>query len=222
VCIFVVGVTGFNVTLHPVDGQVHLAEPHSGIHLFLPVNGEDTTVPVLMTLSEFLALNKHTAGTTGRVEHLAVERLQHLYNQLYNGGRREELTAFLPLTHREVTQKIFINFPEHIATHSDGDIRKCLQQILQRFILKPFVLLGQHIGQLRVGFLDRLHRFIDRIADILILRQNQEPFIPCFLRYVHHTFGLVVIRSNGTPSGGLFRELLMNRHKPAPGIPQKD
>ncbi len=57
-----------------------------------------------------------------------MKRLDHLDNQFDDAGRREELTAFLSLSHCELAEEVFVNLAEGVALNRHRDRRKVFQK----------------------------------------------------------------------------------------------
>ena len=67
-----------------------------------------------MRLDEALGLDEHAARAAARIEDAALERLDHLDQQLDDAARRVELPAALALGDGELAEEIFVDPPEHV------------------------------------------------------------------------------------------------------------
>jgi len=137
------------VPAESICGEVHFAQPHGFGGFLLPVNREYSRLP-LMFIHELGQLHKHAARTARGIENLLVERLQDGDDQHDHRGRREELVTVLPFAHRELAEDVFVNVREGVPFDVRRDAVHRLEQLDQRGVLQPVVLLRQYSLGVRV------------------------------------------------------------------------
>lgn len=122
----------------------------------------------------------------------------------------------------EVAEEVFVDLAEFVALRIDGDLRKVFQQRGQDQVIDLGVRSWQDAFEVDVLRLDRFHRLIDRLADILAFRQRQQIRETSFWRQVHHPFGLVVLLANLATTRTLAHQFLFRLRKAMVGIAEED
>ena len=108
-----VGVVRPEVALDPADGEVHLGQAPGRRVALLPVDG-DVALAAAVLLHELLALHEHAARAAAGVVDAALERLDHLDQQLDHAARRVELAAALALGAGEAPEEVLVDAAEHV------------------------------------------------------------------------------------------------------------
>ena len=137
--VFVVSVALADITGQTVDSQIHLAQPDGLGHLLLTIDTQLSSWVLLMFSHKTGTLNEHTAGTTGRVENAAVERLNDSDDKLDDGRGSEELAALLTFTHCKVAKEVFVYLAEGVPLNIHGNRVHGFEQFLEQGVLKSVV-----------------------------------------------------------------------------------
>ena len=172
--VFVVAVPLPDVAGKGVDGEVHQAQMPGFVHPLLAVDRNLYAGIVLVSLDEVGTLDEHAARTARRVEDASVVRLDDFDDQLDQRGGREELAALLALGTGEVAEEVFVNLAESVPFGIHRNLRERLQQGDEGGVLDLVVGLGENALQFLVLGLDRLHRLVDGLADVLAFGQVQQ------------------------------------------------
>ena len=85
--VLVVAVALADLAREPVDGEVHLRQPHRLARLLLAVDRELLARRPAVALDEVGGVDEHAARAAGRVEDPAVERLDDLDDQPHDRRR---------------------------------------------------------------------------------------------------------------------------------------
>ena len=143
-----------------------------------------------MLIDELRRLHEHAARAAGRVKDLAAVRLDDLHHQPDHRARGKELAAALAFGHGELAEEVLVDLSEHIALGIGRDIGEVLQQlrgdaaVLLGAGQAKVLVLGQHALQLGLVLLDRLHRLLDRLGDVLLVRQVEQVVVAGVVRQI--------------------------------------
>ena len=188
--VFGVGVGLYHAAMQAVDGQVHLGQLDGFQRLFLAVDVNAVfrlglgqyVLPV--SGDEFGGLYKHAARAAGRVEHLAAVGLDDFHHEFDHRARRKKFAAALAFADGKVGQEVFIDLAKKVAPRVQRNVGEDFQQALgQTLVLggprqAEIFILRQHAGQLGFVLFDRLHGLLQRLGDVVLLRQRQQVAIP--------------------------------------------
>ena len=105
---------------------------------------------------------------------------------------REVLAALGALGDRELAEEVLVDLAEGVALDVAEDGVDRAQQADQRVVGQRLVGPGQDALQGRVLLLDRGHRVVDGLAEVVALLQLQEVREPGLLGQVEDALGLVV------------------------------
>src|SRR5438132_10311504 len=95
--VLVVGNSLGDLTLQPVNGEVHLGDVDSIAVLLLAVKDDSPGRIATLVLDEMAGLDEHAARAAGRIENSAVVRLNDIDDGLDQRRRREELPVIVGL-----------------------------------------------------------------------------------------------------------------------------
>jgi hypothetical protein len=127
-----------------------------------------------VALHETGGLDEHAARSARRVVNAAMIRLDDLNDQLDDAGGREELAAFLPFRHRELSEEVFVDLPEGVAFDIHGNGGEVFQKRNQQFLIETVVGSWENVLQVLVVGFDCPHCLIDRLADISPFRKLEQ------------------------------------------------
>ena len=143
------------------------------------------------SLDEVAGLHEHAGRAARRVVHDAVIGFDDVDDHANQGGRREELAAFLRAGLGELIEEILVDATEHVAAGlGERWTVEDLDQLGQQGRLEPEVFLGQGARQHLLAFavlhrvLDQVHRTAQRLADLAALGQVGQVIPPGFGRQV--------------------------------------
>ena len=214
--------------IEPVHGHVHQADLAVRIRLLLSEERQQLVRVPARLRNEVAGRNEHAARSASRVKHNALLRLQEAHDQPHNRLRREEHAIIARHLRRKTTEEVFVDAPERvIAQLGNLLVREVPQQPAQQIRRQLIVGLGKDTPQHRHRILNRLHRIIDRLADVGILREPRQIIIPRILRYEHGGLLDEVIRPHrprhSIPARPVLRllQLLLDQPEPKRRMPQK-
>src|SRR5690606_35970159 len=123
----------------------------------------DVAAAAAVLLHEALALHEHAARATAGVVDAALERLEHLDQQLDHAARRVELAAALALGAGEAAEEVLVDAAEDVlgaalgVAHGDGadEVDELAQ--LRLVDVRASVVLAEHAFEARILALDRHH-----------------------------------------------------------------
>ena len=155
------------------NGQVHLGQLVRGGGQLLPVDG-DVLAVALVAVDKLQRLHEHTARSTAGVIDLALERLDHLGNQVDHAFGRVELTSTLAFSGCEFAQKVLVHPPNDILfLVRDGvDVVDRVDQCRQLAAIQAQageVVVGQCALERRVVLLHRMQGRIDLDGNVILL-----------------------------------------------------
>ena len=128
-----------------------------------------------MAGDELRAVDEHPTRAARGVVDLAVKRLDHLYDQSHDRLRREELSAEPALVRGELCQEVLVDEPERVPGHRPRQGREESHELEENPLLELLIAARQNAGEPRVDLLDRVHREVDVGAEILSLREIDQP-----------------------------------------------
>ena len=167
VLVLVVGDGLGDLSLQPVDGEVHLGDADGVAVLLLAVEDDLLRRVAALVLDEVAGLHEHAARAAGRVEHGAVVGLDDVDDGLHERGRREELAVVVRLLDRELGEEVLVDAAEDVA----GGLLDLLaveqaHQVFEHLGLEDAVVLRQHaLERLELG-LDGGHRLGDELRQV--------------------------------------------------------
>jgi len=129
----------------------------------------------------------------------ALERLEHLDQQLDHAARRVELAAALALGAGEAAEEVLVDAPEDVlgaalgVAHRDGadEVDELAQ--LRLVDVRASVVLAQHALELRVLALDRHHGVVDELADLRLARVGLQVLPARLARHPEDVLGEVLV-----------------------------
>ena len=191
-----------------MQGEVHLGERDGALLLLHAVDGQLSGGGLAVALDELGALDEHAARPAGRVVDPAVERLDDLDDQPDDRVRREELAAEAALARGEVGEEVLVDQPERIAGQLARQRREQPEQLAEGGLLEPLVAARASTSRSSgLAALDRLHRIVDRLAEVLALGEGDQMRQPGFVRDEEHRPAPVVVGRYRAPGRGLGLEL---------------
>src|SRR5665648_301776 len=193
-----VGVVRPQVALEAADGEVHLGQAPGGGVALLPVDG-DVAAAAAVLLHEALALHEHAARTAAGVVHAALERLEHLDQQLDHAARRVELAAALALGAGEAAEEVLVDAAQQVlaaalrVAHGDGADE--VDELTELLLVDggACVVFAQHALEAGVLALDRHHGVVDELADVGLLGARLEVRPARLARHPEDVVGEVLV-----------------------------
>src|SRR4029077_20488595 len=107
-------------------------------------------------------------------------------NQLDDAYRRKELTTLLSFGHCKLAEEVFVNLAKGVSLNRHRDRRKVLQQRDQQVLLETVVCLGENVLQVFIVSFNRLHRLVDRLADVRALGKIEQVAEPGLLGQIEN------------------------------------
>jgi hypothetical protein len=129
-----------------------------------------------MRFHESLGLYEHPARAAAWVVHPAGVGLDHLHQQPHDGTGGVELAAALALRGGEAAEEVLIDPAEEILlpvlSGPEPDPRDQVDELTESAHVEagPGVGLREHTAKRRVVELDLVHRVVDQLADLRLLR----------------------------------------------------
>ena len=117
-----------------------------------------------------------------RVEDLALEGLHDLHDQAHDRGRGEVLAPLLTLSDGELAQEILVDLAEGVTLDRPEHRVDGSEQSDERVVRELLVGAREHTCELRVLVLDRRHRVVDGLADVLAFGELEKLREPGVLR----------------------------------------
>ncbi|CEF49218.1 unnamed protein product [uncultured bacterium] len=192
------------------------------VHPFLSEDRDFFVWVVLVSLNEVGTLDKHTTRPAGRIEDAPVIWLNDVDDQLDQPCWREELAALLPLCAGEIAQEVFVNLAEGVPFGIHRNLRERLEQRDERGVFDLVVSLGEDALEFFVLRLDRLHRFVDGLANVLAFGQVEQLREAGLGWKIHYALGLIILFADAPPPGAFTRQFLLGNGELEVGIAKED
>src|SRR5665647_1973520 len=201
-----VGVVRPQVALEAADGEVHLGQAPGGGVALLPVDG-DVALAAAVLLHKALALHEHAARTAAGVVDAALERLDHLDQQLDDAARRVELATALALGAGEAAEEVLVDAAQQVlaaalrVAHGDGADE--VDELTELLLVDDGagVVFAQHALEARILALDRHHGVVDELADLGLLGAGLEVRPARLARHPEDVLGEVLVAVFGVDAG---------------------
>jgi hypothetical protein len=229
VLVFVVGDRLGDFARQPVHGQVHEGNVDGVRVLLLAVEDDLLGGVAAGVLDEVAGLDEHAPGAAGRIEDLAVIRLDDVDDHLHQRRRREELAVVVGVLDRELGQEVFVNAAEYVA-RGVPDLLAVEQphEIFKHLGLEDAVILGQDAFQRLEPRFDGLHGIGHELGQRALAARGlrHDPVVASLLgqrqRPAPHVVGIDELALRHPARVLVVLDLLGRRLVPIGGVTQED
>src|ERR1700735_5331885 len=162
-------IVGPDIGFDASNRQIHLGETPRGRVRFLTINGDVAQLAAMLP-DEFLALDKHAAGTTAWVINAAFVRFDHFDEELDDTSWGVELAALFTFRTGELSEEILVDAPEDVfgpaLLVTKSNFPEQIDEFAQSVLIerRAGIVLRQNALQRGVLLLDGNHRVVDYLS----------------------------------------------------------
>ncbi len=159
-----------DLAFEPVDREVDLRQPGSGLVLLMAVERNPVHRFLARIFDEVAGLDEHPAGAASGVEDDAVVGLDDVDDGLNDGRWREELAVVVRALLGEFGEEILVDAPENVPRGlPQGFGVEGTHHAFEKLVVEALVVLGELTGERLEALLDRFHRLGQGRADAFVL-----------------------------------------------------